>query len=94
MKISEPDNKKRKWRFLRCIWHDKVDTLMWLTIIGLLIFRFVTGEDVSQFLFVLMFYVYYFMYRKFTFWQDRKKFWQYLKDIGENVDNILEKDDY
>jgi len=86
--------KKNKLRFIRCIWHDIVDMLMWLSIIGLFTYHLVSGEDVSKFLWVMIFYVYYFMYRKFTFWQDRRKMWEHLKESGTDVDSILQKDDY
>ena len=86
--------KKNRLRFIRCIWHDGVDMLMWLVIIGMFLYHIITGVDVSKFLFVLIFYVYYFMYRKFTFWQDRRKMYEHLKDIGEDADEIIKKEDY
>jgi len=67
---------KRKFRFARCILHDKVDMLMWLAILGLFIYSQVTHTDVSGFLILLFLYVYYAMYRRFTFWQDRRKMYQ------------------
>ena len=85
---------KRKIRFLRCIFHDKVDTIMWLVILGLFIYSQISGTDVSEFLIVLFFYVYYFMYRKFTFWQDRRKMYQELKNQGFAVDWLLETEDW
>ena len=96
--------KKNRLRFIRCIWHDKVDMLMWLVIIGLFVYSLIVSPyemsekfdigDVSPFLFVIIFYVYYFMYRKFTFWQDRIKMYEHLKDIGEDADEIIKKEDY
>lgn len=95
--------KKSKWRWVRCIWHDTVDLLMWLVTIGLFVFSLIkspypvserwTIGDVSPFLFVLVFYIYYFMYRKFTFWQDRRKFFVHLLKNNQDPHSILDKYD-
>jgi len=85
--------KKRKWRFIRCIWNDKVDTMMWLVIAGLFVYSRITDTDVSPFLFVVFFYVYYFMYRKTTFWQQSWKMKNYLKKIGIDSDSIINNTD-
>ena len=84
---------KRRLRFLRCILHDKVDMLMWLVVIGLFVYSRFWHVDVSDFLFVMIFYVYYAMYRRFTFWQDRKKMYLELKKMGFNVDWLLQTED-
>ena len=86
--------KKSNWRFIRCIWHDKVDLIMWLVIIGIFIYHIFWKVDVSKFLFMMIFYVYYFMYRKFTFWQDRRKMYQELKNRNADVDFILNSKDW
>lgn len=85
--------KKRKWRFIRCIWSDKVDTIMWLVVIGLFVYSRITGSDVSPFLFVLIFYIYYFMFRKVTFWQQNMKMRKYLESISQDPDVIINKYD-
>jgi len=85
--------KNRKWRFIRCIWSDKVDLIMWLVIIGLFVYSRITDTDVSPFLFVLTFYVYYFMFRKTTFQQRCIKYERFLKGISQDPDIILNKYD-
>ena len=83
---------KRRFRFVRCIWHDVVDLLMLASTIGLFVYSFF-GHDVSRFLWVLIFYIYYFMYRKFTFWQDRAKMYRYIKSLAKSPESVLAEDD-
>lgn len=83
---------KRRFRFIRCIWHDTVDMLMWFVVIGMFVYS-LFGNDVSKFLFVLIFYIYYFMFRKFTFWQDRAKMYRYIKSLAKNPEDVLAEED-
>ncbi len=86
--------KKRKWRFIRCIWNDGVDTMMWLSVISFFLYSQLTGTYVSGLLWVVIGFVYYLMLRKTTFWQQKQKFYKYLKDRGVNPKkDILDKID-
>ena len=85
--------KKRRLRFIRCIFHNTVDTIIWLVVIGLFVYSRITGSDVSPFLFVLIFYIYFFMFRKVTFWQQNMKMRRYLKSISQDPDIIINKYD-
>jgi len=84
--------KKIKWRFIRCIWHDKVDLMIWLlTGAGFVYSQF--GNDVSGGLFLLFGYIYYMMYRKVTFWQDRAKMYAELRKYLVDVDEVISRED-
>lgn len=83
---------KSRLRFIRCIWHDKVDMLMWFVTIGMFIASWFY-PNTGKFLWVLIFFIYYFMYRKFTFWQERAKYYRYIKSLGESPEEALEQED-
>jgi len=78
-------------RVIRYLYRDIVDLLMWLVTIGMLVTHFVTGKDVSGFLWILIFYVFYAMFRLGTFWETRKIFYDRLKELGENPEKLLTK---
>jgi len=88
MKIS-----KSKLRFIRCLWHDKVDLLIWLVTVGMFVGFFFFRKDTNGFLFLLIFYIYYALYRIFTFWQDREKMYRYIESLGKNPFDILYEED-
>ena len=81
-------------RIYRCLWRDKVDLLFWAAIIGFFVGS-LFGHDVSKVLWVVVFYLYYAMYRRETFWQDRAKMYKYLKDEihCKNPDEIISQED-
>lgn len=96
--------KKRKWRFIRCIWMDKVDLGFWLVTIGLFVQYLVrfgwdhmayTSEQgiPTGFLFLVIFYFYFAMFRRGTFAQQNYKFRKYLDKCNINPEDILKKFD-
>ena len=85
--------KNFNWRLFRCIWRDKVDMLFWLAIIFFFVYS-LFDHNVSGVLVVVAFYLYNAMYRLATFWQDRRKMYERLKELGEDVDAILRQKDY
>lgn len=76
-------------RFIRYIYRDIVDMLMWLVTIGMLVAYFGFNKDTNGFLWVLIFYIYYAMFRLGTFWETRKIFYERLKELGENPEDLL-----
>lgn len=85
--------KNFNWRLFRCIWRDKVDMLFWLAVIFFFVYS-LFDHNVSGVLVVVAFYLYHAMYRLATFWQDRRKMYERLKELGEDVDAILGQKDY
>jgi len=84
---------KRKLRFIRCLWHDGVDFIMFLVIIGLFAYSQITGTNVSPFLAVLILYVYFATYRRFILWQERRIFIDVLESIVEDPAEIIANHD-
>ena len=80
-------------RIYRCLWRDKVDLGMWLVIMGFFLGFAIWKANVSGVLAVVALYVYGAMYRLNHFWQDRQKMYNRLKELGENVGEILEQED-
>ena len=85
--------KKRKLRFVRCLWHDGVDFIMFLVIIGLFVYSRVTGTDVSNVLALLILYVYFAAYRRFILWQERRIFMDVLEQMGKDPEELIANND-
>lgn len=80
-------------RLYKCLWRDKVDLLFWLAIAFFFGLSQVKGKDVSGLLVVVFFYVYNVMIRLNHYWQDRAKMYDRLKELGENIGAILDRED-
>ena len=88
---------KKRCRFIQCIWRDKVDLMFWLALIFVYVYYHrIQGEDISKALVLVIFYFYYAMYRRETFWQRWQKLRRYMKNRCEGEQNpdtiILIKD--
>ena len=74
---------------IRYLYRDIVDLLMWVVTVGMLVAYLGFGWDTNGWLWVLVFYMYYAMFRLGTFWETRKIFYERLKELGEIPEDLL-----